>query len=87
MNWIKRLIVRHEAEKFVDNAIKESSMSPAMKAYLVSLANAGISGVAAGGFSFGVGVKWWQSLVIAVGSAAVSMVKWMAQHPIPGGAQ
>jgi len=87
MNWLEKLIVKKKAEGLVDQAIKESSMSAPMKAYLIGAANAAISGLAAGGLSFGVGVDWKHSLVVAIGSAGVSLIKWFSQHPIPGGTQ
>lgn len=54
------------------------------KAWGVSLVNAGISGLASGLLSAGVGVDWKKSLLIAGGSAIVSITKWIVQHPLPG---
>lgn len=58
-----------------------------MKRWFIGLLNAGISGtaVAAGAGFVGVGFK--KAAVMVGISAAVSMGKWMFQHPIPGGEQ
>jgi len=56
-----------------------------VKAWLIGLANAAISGVVTGaaGLTLGIGAK---NAAIMLGiSAAVSLGKWMVQHPIPGG--
>jgi hypothetical protein len=87
VNWLERLIVKKKAESLVDNAIKESRMSAQMKAWLIGFANCAISALAAGSAGLTMGVDWKHSLGIAGISAVVSIVKWVAQHPIPGGAQ
>lgn len=87
MNAIKRWIVRKEVEGFVDNAIKESQMSPTAKSYLIGLANALISGVVSGGTSLSLGVGWKHSAMILGASAFMSLAKWVVQHPLPGGVQ
>ncbi len=56
-----------------------------MKAWLIGLANAGISGVAVAIGSVAAGVTFKQGAMMVGISAAVSLFKWMAQHPIPGG--
>ena len=60
-------------------------MSPIWKAWLSGAANAAISGVAAALGSIAAGITVKQGAIIVATSAVVSMVKWMAQHPIPGG--
>ena len=87
MNALKRWLLRKEAQNYIDNAIKESHMSPTMKAWLIGLANATISAVASGLASVAAGTTLKQSLVIVGAAAGVSVIKWFAQHPIPGGAQ
>lgn len=83
MNFLKRWIVKHEAQKVVDNAIKESHMSAPMKAWLVGLANAGISSLASALASVAAGATMKQTAMIAGTALVVSAVKWIAQHPIP----
>ena len=56
-----------------------------MKPWLIGVANAAISGVAASIGSFIAGTTLKQGAIIVGIAAVVSMVKWMAQHPIPGG--
>lgn len=85
MNSIQRWFIRKGAEGFIDKAIKESHMSPTMKSWLIGLANAAISGLAATLGSIGAGVSVKQGALIVAISTAVSLVKWLAQHPIPGG--
>lgn len=87
MNALKRWIVRKEVQSFVDNAIKESTMSAPMKSWLIGLANAGVSALAGGLGGLTAGTSGKQALLIAAISASVSIVKWVAQHPIPGGTQ
>lgn len=62
-------------------------MSPTWKQWLIGAANAVISGLTSGGISFGLGVPWQKTMIIVAGSALVSIGKWIAQHPIPGGQQ
>ena len=59
MNALKRWLIRREAEKFIDNAIKGSDMSQQMKAWLIGAVNALGSGLAAGlgGSAIGVDLK------------------------------
>lgn len=83
MNRLTLFLVRKVAEKEVDNAIKESHMSAPMKSWLIALANATISGIASGLTAVAVGASIKQSVIIVAASAAVSALKWMAQHPIP----
>ena len=56
-----------------------------MKAWAIGVANAAISGVAVSVGSFVAGTTFKQGLIMVGISMAVSMVKWMAQHPLPGG--
>lgn len=56
-----------------------------MKAWLIGAANAAISGVAVGVGGFVAGTTFKQGAVMIGISMAVSMIKWMVQHPIPGG--
>lgn len=55
-----------------------------LKAWAIGALNAIISGAAGAAGGFAVGVGWRQALEIAAISAAVSLGKWMVQHPIPG---
>jgi hypothetical protein len=55
-----------------------------MKTWLIGVANAGISGVAVAVGSWAAGITFKQGAIMVGISAAVSMVKWMAQHPLPG---
>lgn len=55
-----------------------------MKRWGIGLLNAAISGLTSAGIATGVGVGWKQMLVIAGGTALMSISKWLAQHPIPG---
>jgi len=59
-------------------------MNATWKAWLTGLANAAVSGVASGGTASLVGIGWQKALSIAGVSAAVSAVKWLGQHPLPG---
>lgn len=87
MNSIVKFFVKKKVESVADTAIKESSMSPAFKAWLIGLVNAAVSAIASGGVSLTVGVGMKHSIEIAAASALVSGIKWIAQHPIPGGTQ
>ena len=58
-----------------------------LKAWGIGAINAGISGTAAAVGSLVAGVTLKQGAIIVAAAAAVSIVKWMAQHPIPGGQQ
>lgn len=87
MNILKRWIVKHEAEKFVDNAIKESQMSAPLKAWLIGLANAGISGLAVTIGTQVAGTTMKQTLIADGFAVVISLAKWIFQHPIPGGTQ
>jgi hypothetical protein len=62
-------------------------MTPIWKAWLAGAINAAISGVAAALGSFAAGVTFKQGAVIVGVSAVTSMIKWMAQHPLPGAPQ
>lgn len=62
-------------------------MSAQMKSWLIGSANAAISGLAAGSAGMAVGIGFKKSAIVLGVSAAVSLVKWLAQHPIPGGTQ
>lgn len=46
--------------------------------------NAAISGATSGGAAQFVGIPMKQSLYVAGASAVVSLMKWLAQHPLPG---
>ena len=59
-------------------------MNQVWKQWLIGAANAILSALTSGGISFGVGVTWKKALLIAGGSAIVSLGKWIAQHPLPG---
>jgi hypothetical protein len=61
-------------------------MGATLKTWFIGLLNAAISGVASGGTASIVGVGWQKALEIAGASAVVSVLKWLAQHPVPGGA-
>lgn len=87
MNWLERIIARKEAQKLVDNAIKESQMSQQMKGWLIGAANVVLSGAATALGSLVAHTTVKQG-AIAVGFAvAMSFGKWFIQHPIPGGTQ
>jgi hypothetical protein len=60
-------------------------MNTTVKAWLIGSLNAGISGLAAAAGSLAAGVTLKQGAIIVGASVVTSMVKWMAQHPIPGG--
>jgi hypothetical protein len=60
-------------------------MNPTLKAWLIGALNAGISGAAASIGSYAAGVTFKQGAIIVAVATGVSIVKWMAQHPIPGG--
>jgi hypothetical protein len=62
-------------------------MNPSLKSWVIGVVNAGISGLVSGGAGLTLGIGWQKSAVILGVSAMVSLSKWMAQHPIPGGAQ
>jgi hypothetical protein len=55
-----------------------------MKPWLIGVVNAGISGLAVSLGSFVAGTTFKQGAIMVGISVAVSMVKWMAQHPLPG---
>lgn len=56
-----------------------------MRAWFIGAVNAAISGVAAAVGSVAAGVTLKQGAIMVGVSAGVSMVKWMAQHPLEGG--
>lgn len=56
-----------------------------MKAWLIGAANSAISGIAVAAGSFVAGTTFKQGAVMVGISMAVSLLKWMVQHPIPGG--
>ena len=87
MNFLKHWIVRKEVTSAVDGAIKESHMAPAIKAWLIGAANALISGATAGGIGDGLGLSTKKAILLGLGAGAISLLKWMKQHPIPGGTQ
>lgn len=60
-------------------------MSPKLKAWVVSCANAAISGLAASLGSLAAGLSLKQGAIVVTISTGMSLVKWLAQHPIPGG--
>ncbi len=60
-------------------------MSPKLKGWVVSFANAAISGVAASVGSLAAGLTLKQGAIVVTISTAMSLIKWLAQHPIPGG--
>jgi len=60
-------------------------MNPTVKAWLIGALNAGISGLASAAGSVAAGTTLKQGAIIVSVAVAVSMVKWMAQHPLPGG--
>jgi hypothetical protein len=62
-------------------------MSDKVKSWLVGALNAGISGLAAAAGSVVSGVTFKQGAIIVGGSVVVSIIKWMAQHPLPGAQQ
>lgn len=62
-------------------------MSPTWKAWLSGAGNAAISGTAAAVGGVMAGVTFQQGAKIVACAAVVSMIKWMAQHPIPGAQQ
>jgi hypothetical protein len=57
-----------------------------MKSWLIGAANAAISGLAVSVGSFVAGTTLKQGAIMVGISVVVSMIKWMAQHPLPGGA-
>ena len=59
-------------------------MNQVWKQWFTGAANAILSALTSGGISFGVGVSWKKTLLIAAGSAVMSFGKWIAQHPLPG---
>jgi hypothetical protein len=87
MNALKRWIVRKEITSFVDNAIKESQMSPTVKSWLIGLANAAISTLATTVGTQVAGTTLKQTLIADGFALAISLSKWIYQHPIPGGTQ
>lgn len=60
-------------------------MSDQMKRWLIGLANAGISAAATNFGGFVAGVDWKKALLASILPFVVSLVKWLVQHPIPGG--
>lgn len=54
------------------------------KVWLTGLANGAVSALASGLITAGLGSGWKQTLIVASGSAAVSVAKWILQHPFPG---
>ena len=54
------------------------------KRWAAGLANAAISGATSAGAAQFVGVPLKQSAAIAGASALMSIMKWLAQHPLPG---
>lgn len=62
-------------------------MNATLKGWLIGAANAGISGLAAAAGSLAAGITLKQGAIVVGISVTTSMIKWMSQHPIPGGAQ
>jgi hypothetical protein len=60
-------------------------MNATLKAWLIGLANAAVSGAAGAVGSFAAGITVKQGAIIVGISAGVSLAKWVLQHPIPGG--
>jgi hypothetical protein len=58
-----------------------------MKRWLIGAANAGISGAAVAAGSIAAGVTFKQGALMVSISVGVSILKWMAQHPLPGAEQ
>ena len=59
-------------------------MNPTLKGWLIGAQNAGISGLAVTIGSLAAGVTFKQGALMVGISVATSMVKWMAQNPLPG---
>lgn len=87
MNRLKLFIIRKEAQGFIDKQIKGSSMSAPIKAWLIGLANAGISGLAVTIGTQVAGTTMKQTLIADGFAIVISLSKWIFQHPIPGGTQ
>lgn len=60
-------------------------MNTTVKAWLIGALNAGISGLAAATGALVAGTTVKQGAIIVGAAVVVSIVKWMAQHPLPGG--
>jgi hypothetical protein len=60
-------------------------MNTTVKAWLIGAVNAGISGIAAAAGSLAAGITLKQGAIVVGISVVTSMIKWMAQHPLPGG--
>lgn len=56
-----------------------------MKAWLIGVLNAAISGVTTGAAGLVLGIGIQKAAIMLGASAVMSMLKWMVQHPIPGG--
>lgn len=87
MNWLERLIFKKEVQIAIDQEIKESTMSPQLKAWLVGAANVVLSGAASALGSLAAHTTLKQGAVIVGCAVAMSFGKWFIQHPIPGGTQ
>lgn len=62
-------------------------MNPTLKAYLIGILNAAVSGLATAGAGTVLHIGTGKEVEMALASAGVSIIKWMIQHPIPGGLQ
>lgn len=62
-------------------------MNKTLEAWLIGAVNAGISGLAAATGALVAGTTVKQGAIIVGAAIVVSMVKWMSQHPLPGGEQ
>jgi len=60
-------------------------MNVTLKSWAIGVLNAVLSGGAAAVGSIVAGTTLKQGAIIVGLAAAVSLSKWMAQHPIPGG--
>lgn len=85
MNAVKRWLIRREVVNFLDRKIQESNMSPTTKSWLIGLLNAAISTLATTLGTQVAGTSWKQTLVADAFTLAISLSKWIYQHPIPGG--
>jgi hypothetical protein len=60
-------------------------MNETLKSWLIGAANAALSGVTTGASGLVLGIGWKKAAIMLGVSAVVSLGKWYAQHPIPGG--
>lgn len=81
-NFVKRMVVKKEAQMAVNEIVSKLKVSPQTKRWLIGGANAAISGAASSLGALAAGVTFKQGAIIVAAAALVSFKKWLVQHPL-----